>query len=174
MKNLKYIDLSHNDIGDTGISFILKSLKAQASIQYLDLSGNGIGKTAQSSETLDVLSDFLYGNNMLETLKLNWNNLRGEKSEKIIDTLVSMNHLKEVELNNNLLGMASEGKVAPINKLSDVLIKTNSLEKIDLSYNFIDQKSIFCIAHGLKFTSSLKEINVEGNPIGPVGLRFMI
>ena len=43
-----------------------------------------------------------------------------------------------------------------------------------MSFNFIEQKSIFCIAHGLKFTSTLKNITVEGNPIGPVGMRFLI
>jgi len=58
--------------------------------------------------------------------------------------------------------------------MAEVLTESKKLELLDLSYNFIDQKSIFCIAYGLKFTSSLKSIAVEGNPIGPTGLRFLI
>ena len=58
--------------------------------------------------------------------------------------------------------------------MSEVLSLSKTIEYVDLSYNFIEQKSIFCIAHGMKFTKSLKNINVEGNPIGAVGLRFLI
>lgn len=38
----------------------------------------------------------------------------------------------------------------------------------------MDQKSIFVLAHGLKLTTSLLNLNVEGNPIGPQGMRFLI
>jgi len=58
--------------------------------------------------------------------------------------------------------------------MAELLTTTKSLEYLDLSFNFIEQKSIFCISHGLKYTSSLKNIIVEGNPIGPAGLRFLI
>lgn len=58
--------------------------------------------------------------------------------------------------------------------MAELLTTSKTLEYLDLSHNFIEQKSIFCISHGLKFTSSLKNIIVEGNPIGPVGVRFLI
>lgn len=64
-------------------------------------------------------------------------------------------------MNNNLLGVAYEDqrekdhnkkhKEAPIGKLVELLTQSKSLEVIDLSYNFIEQKSIFCLAHGMKF-----------------------
>lgn len=62
----------------------------------------------------------------------------------------------------------------PICKIAALLTTSKTLEYLDLSFNFIEQKSIFCISHGLKFTSSLKNIIVEGNPIGPVGVRFLL
>ena len=77
-------------------------------------------------------------------------------------------------MNNNLLGIAYDDKEPPICKIAELLANSKTIEYLDLSYNFIEQKSIFCIAHGLKFTSSLKNITVEGNPIGPVGMRFLI
>ena len=58
--------------------------------------------------------------------------------------------------------------------MSDILSKSKTLEVIDLSFNNIDQKTIFCIAHGLKHTQSLKTFAVEGNPIGAVGLRYVL
>lgn len=54
--------------------------------------------------------------------------------------------LRVVELNNNLLGNASEGQMAPISKIEDVLTLSKSIEIIDISNNFIEQKSTFCIA----------------------------
>lgn len=77
-------------------------------------------------------------------------------------------------MNNNLLGVSYEDKQAPICRIAEVLSSSKTLEYLDLSYNFIEQKSIFCISHGLKYTSSLKNITVEGNPIGPVGMRFLL
>lgn len=82
--------------------------------------------------------------------------------------------IKEIHINNNLLGMPYEDKQPPICKMAELLTSSKTLEFLDLSFNFIEQKSIFCISHGLKFTSSLKNIIVEGNPIGPVGVRFLI
>lgn len=73
-----------------------------------------------------------------------------------------------------MLGVAYDDKQPPITKMADLLTSSKTLEYLDLSFNFIEQKSIFCISHGLKFTSSLKNIIVEGNPIGPVGVRFLI
>lgn len=33
---------------------------------------------------------------------------------------------------------------------------------------------MFCLAHGLKLSPSMLYLNVEGNPIGPAGMRFLI
>lgn len=50
MKVISHLDLSENEIGDIGISEIIKSLKEFGSIEYLDISGNNIGKTSYGSE----------------------------------------------------------------------------------------------------------------------------
>jgi Ran GTPase-activating protein (RanGAP) involved in mRNA processing and transport len=113
-------------------------------------------------------------NSYLDIIKMNWNNIRGHVGERIIDGLLQCSSIREVHLNNNLLGVAYDDKQPPICKMADLLTTSKTLEYLDLSFNFIEQKSIFCISHGLKFTSSLKNIIVEGNPIGPVGLRFLI
>lgn len=138
------------------------------------MSGNNIGKSSFANETSEALFDYLAGNRDLEIIKMNWNNIRGHVGERIIDGLLQCSSVREVHVNNNLLGVAYDDKQPPICKLADLLTSSKKLECLDLSFNFIEQKSIFCISHGLKFTSSLKNIIVEGNPIGPVGLRFLI
>ncbi len=58
--------------------------------------------------------------------------------------------------------------------MSELLQNSKNIEYIDISFNCIDQKSVFCLAHGLKLTTSLMNLNVEGNPIGPTGMRMLI
>ena len=45
MKTLLSLDIADNDIGDQGISEIVKSAKEFVSLEYLDISGNNIGKS---------------------------------------------------------------------------------------------------------------------------------
>ena len=105
---------------------------------------------------------------------MNWNSLRGGPGEKIVEAIRDCPSLRELYINNNLLGVSYEEKQPPINKLSEFLQTAKFLEYVDISYNCVDQKSIFCLAHGLKYAQSLQHLNVEGNPIGPAGMRLLI
>lgn len=109
MKLLSTLNLSENEIGDGGITEIVKSLNEYVILESLDISGNCIGKTSQSIECSEVIYDYLKQSRNLETLKMNWNNLRGQVGEKIIDGIGQCYTLKYVHLNNNLLGVAYEG-----------------------------------------------------------------
>jgi hypothetical protein len=105
---------------------------------------------------------------------MNWNSFRGVVAEKIVDGLNYCYGLRELHVNNNLLGVSYDDKQPPINRLSELLQNSKNIEYIDISFNCVDQKSIFCLAHGLKLTTSLLHLNVEGNPIGPAGMRFIV
>lgn len=93
-----------------GINEILVSLKDDGNLEYLDISGNNIGKTSYSSECSESMCQFLSSNRGLEILKLNWNNLRGAMGEKIIEGLTHCPCLREIHLNNNLLGITYDNK----------------------------------------------------------------
>lgn len=110
MKSLVHLDLSENEIGDYGINEILNSCKDYGMIEYLDLSGNCIGKTTLAIEVGETLNHFLSNNRTLEVFKVNWNNLRGATAEKIIDGLVYCYSIKEIHMNNNLLGQSTEDR----------------------------------------------------------------
>ena len=121
MKTLYSLDLSENENGDVGINEIIISCKEFAMLEYLDISGNNIGKTSFSIECAESINQFVAANRNLEILKMNWNNLRGAVGEKIIDGFLHSYSLREIHLNNNLLGVAYDDKKPPICKIADVL-----------------------------------------------------
>ena len=90
-------------------------------LELLDISGNNIGKTSYANEVAETLNHFLSNNRNLEIFKINWNNIRGAVAEKIIEGLLYCYGIKQVHMNNNLLGMSYEDKQAPICKIAEVL-----------------------------------------------------
>lgn len=54
----------------------------------------------------EAIFQFLAENNTLEIFMANWNNLRGVPGEKVIEGLAKCYNLKNISLNNNLLGVA--------------------------------------------------------------------
>ncbi len=69
---------------------------------------------------------------------MNWNNIRGQIGEKIIEGLVLSKRITQVHLNNNLLGVAYDDKEPPICKMAELLTTSKTLEYLDLSFNFIE------------------------------------
>jgi Leucine-rich repeat (LRR) protein len=59
MKSLISLDLSENEIGDVGITEVVRSIKNYGSLEYLDISGNSIGKTTYSIELSDLMHSYL-------------------------------------------------------------------------------------------------------------------
>lgn len=58
--------------------------------------------------------------------------------------------------------------------LSNLLLKSLSLEELDVSWNQIEAKSMFCLSEALQYNRGLRFISFEGNPIGNVGIRFLM
>jgi Ran GTPase-activating protein (RanGAP) involved in mRNA processing and transport len=174
MKILSKLTLADDEIGDAGVNELINYCRNYCSIEYLDISGNNLGKTPAAHELAENLNVYFQNNRTLETLKMNWNSFRGVVADKIVDGLNYCYGLRELHINNNLLGVSYDDKQPPINRLSELLQNSKNIEYIDISFNCVDQKSIFCLAHGLKLTTSLLNLNVEGNPIGPAGMRFII
>ena len=122
MKLLTQLDLAENEIGDFGITEIAKVLNNYGVLEYLDISGNNIGKTNQILECAEALGTYLATNPHLEHFKISWNNLRGVAGEKIIEGLIHSSGIKTVCMNNNLLGIAYDGKQSPVCKISELFL----------------------------------------------------
>ena len=52
---------------------------------------------------------------------MNWNSLRGPVAEKIIEGLTACITIKEIHMNNNLIGVSYDNKQPPVNKMADLL-----------------------------------------------------
>ena len=110
MKVLSKLVLSDDEIGDMGISEIINSCRSYCSLEYLDISGNNIGKSSAAGELAENINMFLSNNRTIEVLKMNWNSMRAATAEKIIDGLIYCGGIKELHLNNNLLGVSYDDK----------------------------------------------------------------
>jgi Ran GTPase-activating protein (RanGAP) involved in mRNA processing and transport len=110
----------------------------------------------------------------LAELNLSWNNLRGEVAEKLIMAMKENYTIKKLDLSYNLFGLSTPGMPPAALKFSEVLQENVVLEELNLSNNLIDGKVAFCIAHGLQNNTSLKSFEINGNPIGSSGIKFLI
>ena len=55
-----------------------------------------------------------------------------------------------------------------------MLIESKFLEDLDLGYNGINQPSIFCLSNGLTMSKSIVNLSLEGNPVGAMGMKFLM
>ena len=110
MKSLTSLILSDTEIGDQGTSDVINACRSFCTIEYLDISGNNLGKSPAVNELAETLNIYLTNNRNLETLKINWNSLRGAPGEKIVEAIRDCPSLRELYLNNNLLGVSYEEK----------------------------------------------------------------
>jgi hypothetical protein len=138
MKSLTTLVLSDAEVGDKGINEVINACRSFCTIEYLDISGNNLGKTPAVNELAESLNIYLTNNRNMEILKMNWNSLRGAPGEKIVEGIRDCPSLRELYINNNLLGVSYEEKQPPINKLSEFLQTAKFVEYIDISYNCID------------------------------------
>jgi Ran GTPase-activating protein (RanGAP) involved in mRNA processing and transport len=121
MKILGKLVIADNDIGDHGINEIIVACKNYCSIEYLDISGNNLGKSSGSMELAQSMQSYLSNNRTLEVLKVNWNSLRGAVADKIMDGLLECYGLRELQINNNLLGVSYDDKQPPVNRMAELL-----------------------------------------------------
>lgn len=178
MKNLQHLNLSGDEIGELGILEIVNELiQSNSALEELDISGNCIGKNQTYLVKLVDPMITYFNQSQLRILKMGFNNLRGPV-EKLLHSFYEMGQIRELDLQSNLLGLSygsiKNRKPPPISIISEVLIKSQLLKKINIANNGMDAQSALCIAHGLNYTQRLESIDVSSNPIGKLGMQFLI
>jgi hypothetical protein len=48
------------------------------------------------------------------------------------------------------------------------------LVSLDVSYNKVKERGSICMADGLQQNESIKNLNMDGNPVGPTGGRALL
>ena len=174
MKALEVLNIGGNSLGDEAVNEILKSLTGLLNLKKLNISNNALGKKVTDSELVETLVGILKNSGSLTELDVSWNNLRGEAGEQLLLAFKDNFTVKKLNLSYNLFGVSSVEFPAAIIKFAEVLQDNTRLKEIDLSNNWIDTKSAFCLAHGLRVNTTLKSININGNPIGSSGIKFFL
>ena len=142
MKILSKLVLADDEIGDAGVSELIYNCRNYCSLEYLDISGNNLGKSSAALEFADNMNAYLTNNQYLEVLKMNWNSLRDEIAEKVIEGLIDALSIKEFHISNNLIGVSynerqppgkgpdsadKQKKAPPVNKMAELLQKSKNL-----------------------------------------------
>ncbi|KAL0241320.1 hypothetical protein GEMRC1_006555 [Eukaryota sp. GEM-RC1] len=126
LTNLKYLDISDNDINPHGVSVVLKS--ATINLNGLCLSGIGI-----QDDECNVLSTILNDNKTLQYLNCSRNDI-GVRGIMALNSIFENNILKELDLSSNRL--TTLGFVSLLTSLIDCTM----IPTIDVSDNQISDK----------------------------------
>jgi len=174
MKLLESLNLEGNMLGDEAMVGILQGVSSLMNLKSINISNNTLGQKVFDSELISTLSSILKMTDSLKELDLSWNNLRGEAAENLILALKDNITVTKLNVGYNLFGVSTLGSSPAAIKFAEVFQENKVLEEVDLTSNFLDAKSAFCLAHGLRVNKSLKSFIVNGNPIGSAGIKFLL
>ena len=173
---LKKLVLQAADIDDGETEMFVGGLMTNKSLEELDLSRNLLGK----DEVLNAVKpDLVTGGEaiagllradecVLKTLRLSWNMIRMQSACDLCDSLSYNKTLTYLDLSYNSIG--SDGGCT----LGRALLTNKSLIEIHLKNNMIDPVGCFTICVGARETTSLRILNLDGNPIGEAGARALM
>ena len=163
------LNLSGNDIGDTGLQALASSLASNGKVQKLILTNNNIG-----DKGLEALADLLAHNGALRCLSISENAAITKIGVKAISRSLRSRKCRLENLRLDRISICEE-----IEKLlGDALSVNTSLVLLSLSCGengiSIGDDGLKALALGLSHNSHLKELNLSRNrAITSVGLRSL-
>lgn len=157
--SIKYISIGNSQFGDDAMIELCACLGENCTIQTLDIERKGItGRSASSlcaaiRESISVKS-LIVSNNELK--------------EGLIDLLPCLEGLVNLEMHN--CGMHHQN--AP-DAMAEALMLATSLTSLELDRNDLDDIDAKVISRGLKGCRALESLSLNGNPLGPSGIRHI-
>ena len=153
---LQKLDLSHNNIGKTGVEALAMGLLSNSALQDLNLSYNNIG-----GEGAKALAIGLQNNTTLLNLELSSNKI-GDNGVRELLVVLQNTALLELCLSRNNIGC--DGARA----LARGLLSNSVLQYLNLSYNNIDNDGAKAL---LQYNTTLLNINLLNSIIDDNGVR---
>ncbi|XP_050678059.1 leucine-rich repeat-containing protein 74A-like isoform X1 [Leptidea sinapis] len=160
-RSLEELDLSRNNIGDSGFPYLADTLMRGVVIKRLNLSHNELGPRAAT-----LFAEVLEFKNAHTHLNLSWNNFCDSKGvSDLVSRLGSSAQLEELNLSWCSLTIST-----PLRRLLSV----PTLTMLDLSNNRLVLQSAISIAAGLNRAKQLNTLNISSNPIPPEGAMRLL
>ena len=143
---IKQINLSKNNLGDTGGSYLLFLIsKFSKNLEYLNISYNKIGKNA-----CNYLNQILIQNDIkITSLSIGGNNLGDELFSEILVAISYNTYLKKLFINDNNLGRISSSIIGNFLKYD------KKIKLLDVSKNDFNDEVINFLLKGLIINSTL-------------------
>ncbi|KAH3760195.1 leucinerich repeat kinase [Pelomyxa schiedti] len=162
LPTLHGLDLSNNNINDTGLSAIAEVLKRNNSLKILHVAGNEFTKPS-----VEVLADAMAHNVSITALNLAFNKMDSEAAQAVA-TLISVNKTVQVlDISRNFFGDTG------IVKISDALKYNTSLKTLELSYNQFASAGAIALADAIRHNVTLTYLDISDTRIGDVGVSAL-
>ncbi|PZC83888.1 hypothetical protein B5X24_HaOG206637 [Helicoverpa armigera] len=155
------LDVTGNNILDTGVSYIAEQIRHGAIIRRLNLGRNDL-----SSESCIMLAEVLEIKPVVQYLDLSWNKFVKMKGPSTLFRILSVSDVL-VELN------MAWTSIAVVRELGNLLgIKT--LKVLNLSNNRLGSPSAHVLANRLHLAKSLQILDVSSNPFTPSDALYLL
>lgn len=161
----KTIDLSFNNIRNSGAKAIAVFLTQTRSLTCLNLAGNSIGQIG-----CQKIAQALYGQETLRTLNFNTNPIGDEGIIKIAETLMGNTTLTEVDIGNTDMGVLSIIRIANMLSANSTLTTLN-LEN-PLHHNAMEDTTIH-LSKALAQQSTLQNLSLAKHKIQDHGANWL-
>ena len=160
---LTHLNLSGNEIGESGAQLLSNALSVNTKLTHLNLSGNQIGKSGAQ-----LLSNALFYNTTLTHLNLD-DNLVGPLGVAYLSLALVVNTtLTYLNLDGNL------AQAFGTTYLSRALSRnTTALTDLNLAHNEIDDSVAESLSWALSVNTTLTYLNLSGNKIGARGANSL-
>lgn len=166
--HLSKIDISYNDIGNSGLQKIFSTLKDHietSKLQDLSLAGNKINLGAHDlgiKVITELIHDYISQTRVLRSLDLSLMELSDEIGVKIVSALENNFSLIHFDLSgNDKIGSGTSRET--IKSLANVLKTHQYLKYLNLSNNKLRTEDLKLILGSLKKNQVVSHINLSGN-----------
>ena len=157
-----YLNISANNLGDSGTYLISKSLEKNTSIHSISLKNNGITDIGAK-----YLFESLLNNNTLQSLDLRLNNIKETGAKHLYDFINHNKTLHTIDISSNKLESLG------ISHISQALMINKSLLRLNIEGNYFKDIGAHYISQFLGKNNTLKSLDISNNEIGELGAKFI-
>jgi hypothetical protein len=163
LTHLICLNLSDSSLSDRHGALIFAGAKFHDALTFIDASHNTLG--AQSGE---AIAQLITESINMQTLKLDWNDLRGAAAKRIGESLQKNQTLTHLDVAFNAFDNLA------LDAMAIALRKNTTLKYLDLSSNNLSHLSAFSLTHILLHSDSIVDLRLNNNPIGRCGCEILI